>query len=86
MIKYATQLNLNLMVEIVNWNLVKYLFVKMNELEMEPVMEFVILKNLILIKGIVNSFVIKNLEVMEYVTENVIMKKIIEMRGIVYVI
>ena len=86
MIKYATQLNLNLMVEIVNWNLVKYLFVKMNELEMEPVMKFVIVKNLILIMGIVNSFVIKNLEVMEYVTENVIMKKIIEMREIVYVI
>ena len=44
------------------------------------------MKNLILIKEIVNKVVIKNLEVMEYVIENSIIKKIIEMTGTTNVI
>ena len=59
---------------------------KMNELEMKPVMKFVIVKILILIKETVNKPVIKNLKVMEYVIKNAIMKKITEIMETVNVI
>ena len=53
---------------------------------MESVIQFVIMKNLILIKEIVNNPVIKNFEGMGYVIENAMMKKIIEIMGTVNVI